>query len=202
MSYPLLRMSDAPVSSPSLWPFTGLAPVCPHFSCTGTEPSSAGVSHQCWVGQKDHLPQPAADALPNAAHDAFGLLWCTGSWSNRTTRSFSAQPLSSWLAWGGMVPGVTPLHVQDFTFPFAELCEVPVSPFLQPVQVSLDDSTPTWCINCSSQLCVISQLAQDSIALSRSLMKMLNGTGPRLHLWGTPLLSGVQMDFILLITIL
>lgn len=40
--------------------------------------------------------------------------------------------------------------------------ELPVSPFLQSVQVSLDDSMTLWSISCSPQFCVTSKLAEDT----------------------------------------
>jgi len=39
-----------------------------------------------------------------------------------------------------LVPGVTASQVQDFAFLFAELQEVPASPFLQTVEDPLNDS--------------------------------------------------------------
>jgi len=47
------------------------------------------------------------------------------------------------------VRGVIPLQVQDFV----ELHEIPVGPFLQPVEVPLDGSTTSWSMNSSSQFC-------------------------------------------------
>jgi len=58
-------------------------------------------------------------------------------------------------------------------------------------------------ISHSSQFVVISKLAEDTFcSSSRSLMKMLNRTGPGIDPWGTPLVTGLQPDFMLLITML
>ncbi|GAB0183439.1 mitochondrial enolase superfamily member 1 [Grus japonensis] len=50
--------------------------------------------------------------------------------------------------------------VQDFTLSLDKPHEVPIGPFPQPVQFPLDGSTTFWCINHSSQWCVISKLAE------------------------------------------
>ena len=52
--------------------------------------------------------------------------------------------------------------MQIFAVPLAELYEVPVSPFLQPVVVPLDGSTTLWSISHSSRFGVISKLAEDT----------------------------------------
>ena len=59
--------------------------------------------------------------------------------------------------------GVVPPHIQDFSLPFAELYNIPVSSFLQPVKVLLNGSLTLWCISHSSQFCVISKLAEGTL---------------------------------------
>lgn len=54
-----------------------------------------------------------------------------------------------------VVSGAVPPQVQDFALPLAQLHEVQVSPFLQP----LDGSTTLWWISHSSQFYVICKLA-------------------------------------------
>jgi len=58
------------------------------------------------------------------------------------------------------VLGVIPFQGQDLTSSFAELHEVPVGPFLQPVQVPLDDSMTLWCTSYSLQFCICCKLAE------------------------------------------
>ncbi|KAK4826730.1 hypothetical protein QYF61_010983 [Mycteria americana] len=67
--------------------------------------------------------------------------------------------------------GIVPPQVQDFALSLDELHEVPVSPFLQPVQVPLDVSTTLWCVSHSSQLCAISILAEDALC---SIIQIIN----------------------------
>ena len=61
-----------------------------------------------------------------------------------------------------LVCRVVPHQVQDFALLLAELPEVSVSPFLQPVKLTLDGSMPLWHVH-SSQLCVIGKLAEGTL---------------------------------------
>ncbi|XP_048782344.1 uncharacterized protein LOC125684319 isoform X1 [Lagopus muta] len=62
----------------------------------------------------------------------------------------------------------------------------------QPVQLSLNGSTA---FSQSSQLRIITNLLRVAIIpSSRSLMKMLNKSGPSTDPWGTPLVTGLQPD--------
>ncbi|KAK4810833.1 hypothetical protein QYF61_008805 [Mycteria americana] len=97
------------------------------------------------------------------------------------------------------------VQVQDFALPLVELHEVPVSPFLQSVQVPLDGSTTLWHISHSSQICVISKLAEGTLCL---IIQIINEdvehdrTQYWGQYWGTPLVTGLQLDFMPLITTL
>ncbi|KAK4823427.1 hypothetical protein QYF61_002113 [Mycteria americana] len=51
--------------------------------------------------------------------------------------------------------------VQDFALPLLDLHEIPVSAFIQPIQVPLDGGMTLWRISHSFQFCVISKLAED-----------------------------------------
>lgn len=62
-----------------------------------------------------------------------------------------------------LVYGVVPSHVQDFSFPFVDICEVSASPLSQPVQVPLNGNTTFWCISHSSQFCVSCKLAEGAL---------------------------------------
>ncbi|KAK4826285.1 hypothetical protein QYF61_007132 [Mycteria americana] len=84
--------------------------------------------------------------------------------SSRTTKSFSAKLFSSWSTPSiYLVSGLVPPQVQDFALHPVELYEVPVSPFLQPVQVPLDGSTTLWHISHSPQFCVICKRAEGTL---------------------------------------
>jgi len=62
------------------------------------------------------------------------------------TRISGAKLLSSRVtASHRLVPRVVPTQGQDFALALVELHEAPVSPFLQPLEVSLDVSSTNWC---------------------------------------------------------
>lgn len=66
---------------------------------------------------------------------------------------------------------------------------------LQPVKVPLNGSTVLWDISHSSDLCVVSKLAEvHSIPSTRSLTNKLNRTGLDMDPWRTPLATGLQLD--------
>lgn len=51
-------------------------------------------------------------------------------------------------------------QLQGFALFLDELHKVPVSPFLQPVEVPLEGSMTLWCIIHSLQVCVISKFTE------------------------------------------
>ncbi|KAF1440525.1 Zinc finger RNA-binding protein, partial [Pygoscelis papua] len=99
-----------------------------------------------------------------------------------------------------LVHGVVPRWLQNFALPLVELHEIPIGPFLQPVEVPLDGSTTLWHISHSSQFVSSANLWRvHSAPSSRSLMKVLNRTGPSIDPWCTLLVTSLQLGFILLI---
>lgn len=59
-----------------------------------------------------------------------------------------------------LVYGIIPSQVQDFAFPYIELCRVPVIPFLQPVKVPPWSSLTLWSIYHFSLISVVCKLAE------------------------------------------
>ena len=55
---------------------------------------------------------------------------------------------------------VIPTPVQDSTLALVKPHQVPLCSTLQSIQVSLNGSTAFWSVNHSSQLCIISKLAE------------------------------------------
>ena len=102
---------------------------------------------------------PAGNALPNAAQDTVSrfcgkgtLMACVQPGAHQHPRVLfykAAFQLGS--PQHILVHGVVPPQVQDFALLLVEPHEVPVSPFLQPVQVPLDGSPTLWCVSRSSQ---------------------------------------------------
>jgi len=116
-----------------------------------TGPSTPDISPQGRAAGKDLLHQP------DATQEAVGLLCCKGTFwlmfylvFTRTPSFFSAKLLSSlsfpslsWCLGLFLFRGRT-LHLS------VKFHEVPVSPFLHPLEVSLNGSATPWCISQSS----------------------------------------------------
>lgn len=98
------------------------------------------------------------------------------------------------------VGGLNASHVQDDVLPFAELHEIPVCPFLQPVKVPLDGAQPP-AASATATACHQQTCWGCTVPLSRSL-KMLNSIGHSIRDWGTPLATGLQLELVPLITTL
>lgn len=76
-------------------------------------------------------------------------------------------------------------------------------PLFKPLQVPLDGIPSFLCINCTTQLDIISKLPRvPLIPWSMSLIMMLKRTGPKKDHWGTPLFTGLHLNTEPLTTIL
>lgn len=151
-------MKGPPVPS-ALFPlFPGFSLVCSCLPGAGEPwpvPSISDVPQQGWEERKDHLLQPAGNVLPAAPQDTddhFGhegaflahgqlgepsdlqVLFCRADF-------WSDSPLTV------LLYGIKLHMVQNFAFPFAEFHEVPVSPFLQPIEAPLDANATLWWIS-------------------------------------------------------
>jgi len=71
-----------------------------------------------------------------------------------------------------LVPGVVRPQKQDFVLPHVKLHEVPVSPFLQDVEIPWDDSMTLSLISHSSHVCAICILAEGTLCL---IIQIING---------------------------
>lgn len=150
---------------------------------------------------KDHLLQPAADALPNAAQDDVGRLGCKAQIQlvvHQDPQFLLCKALSIWLAsQSALTLGAIPLLLQDLAFPLVECHKIHLCPIPQPVEVPLNGSTRLWSI--SYLVSPANLLRVQPVPSSRSLMKMLNRIGPSIDPWGTPLVTGLQLGFVQLI---
>lgn len=84
---------------------------------------------------------------------------CWPSFLQGHTADLQPRPLQNRVG-SQCVSGVAPLQGKGFAFPFIELCEIVLSPFLQPVQVPLIGSTILGSANPSSQLYIICRLGE------------------------------------------
>lgn len=91
------------------------------------------------------------------------------------------KPSSGWI-WAA--------KTETFAFPFVEIHEIPIDPFLQAVKVPLNSGTTIWCISHSSQFCLICDLAAGELLSHHpGLMKRINSIGPSADPWDTALLN-------------
>jgi len=74
--------------------------------------------------------------------------------------------------------GVAPTQAQDSAISLVEPHEVHTGPLLELVQVPLDGNPSFWCVNCTTQLGVVCELAEGALDLAKSLMKVLRSTSP------------------------
>lgn len=125
-------------SSSMICSFTRLSPVCLCLSCTGepiSVPRTPDISHQSWVEEKNHPPQPAGSTLSRAIQDIVSLLchkiyswpvWCP--LESQVLFCIEAFQLGS--PQHILVPGVIHPQVKDFATTLAELLAVPIRPFM------------------------------------------------------------------------
>lgn len=99
-----------------------------------------------------------------------------------------------------VVHGVVPLQGQDFAVLLVELHEVPIGPFFQLEKVSLDGSTTPWSISHPPSSMSPANLLGVHSAVS--LMKMLNRIRPSINHRAPLLVTGLQLDFKVLVTTL
>ena len=141
--------------------------------------SSLSLSLLSWGAQ--HRTQPSRGGLTSAEQrgriSSLDLLATLLLVQPRTPLAFFAASASTWCPPGPslqscfpaahpqlvLVPGAVPPQGQDFACPLVELQEVPVSPFLQPVEVPLGGSATSWCLSHSSQCGIVSKLAEGAL---------------------------------------
>lgn len=76
--------------------------------------------------------------------------------STRSAISFNVKLLFNWHATHHeLVNGIISAKMKVFLLLFGEFCEIPVYTVLHLVEVPLNCTTPTWCINYSSEVCFI-----------------------------------------------
>ncbi|KAK4825193.1 hypothetical protein QYF61_025121 [Mycteria americana] len=136
--------------------------------------------HQCRVQGHDHFPSPAGHTIPDTSHDALGLLGHLGA---------------------------LPAHIQAAVDQHAQ-CSTQHLALLNLIQLALAHRSSLSRSLCraflpSSRSTLPHNLVSSanllrvhSIPSSRSLIKLLNRTGPKTEPCGTPLVTGRQLDLI------
>ncbi|KAK4829020.1 hypothetical protein QYF61_001795 [Mycteria americana] len=145
--------------------------------------------HQCPVQGHDHFPSPAGHTIPDTSQDAIGFLGHLGTLLAHIQLAVDQHPQPVALH------GVVVTQVQDLALGLIEPHTSGLGPSIQPLQIPLQSLPTLQQINTPTQLGVICNLRRvHSMPSSRSLMNMLNTTGPSTEPWGTPLVSGRQLD--------
>ncbi|KAK4827472.1 hypothetical protein QYF61_018708 [Mycteria americana] len=151
--------------------------------------------HQCRVQGHDHFPTPAGHTIPDTSQDAVGFLGHLGTLPAHVQPSVNqhSQVLFHQAAFQALFPKPVALHgvvvtqVQDLALSLVEPHTIGLGPSIWPVQVPLSTLPPN--LVPSANL-----LRAHSIPSSRSSIKILNKSGPKTEPWGTPLVTGCQLD--------
>jgi len=197
LSGPVLHHSHSEEVLPSVqleflvFLFVPIAP-CLVSGCDWKEPGFIFFNIcKLWSGlpsteKKDCLLPPAGNAPPDAAQDTISLLSHIGILLADVQFSVYQEPRGPFFQSCLQANGIPP-HLQDHSLPVAELHEIPVSPFLQPIKVSLDGSVTLCCISHSSFVS-----PEVYYPPSKSLMKRLAWIRPRTDPLGALLGGGGQ----------
>lgn len=125
---------------------------------TWTQHSRCGLTSAEKRGRIISLNMLAQPRVPLATFVAKSHCWLT--FSLVTTRRSQVLFCHGAFQLGDLqhvlVPGIVPPHVLNFAL-FVELHEVPITLFLLPSDICLDDSTTSWCMSRSFQSDVVVQ---------------------------------------------
>jgi len=159
--------------------------------------------YQCRLRGYDHLPAPAGHTIPDPSQDAVGLLGHLGTLLAHVQLAVSQHPqvLFRQAAFQLLLPKPVALHgvvvteVQDLALGHVETPTDGLGPSMQPVQIPLQILPTLEQVDTPTQLGVICKLTEGPLNPSSiSLRKMLSKTGPKAEHWGTPLVTGRQLD--------
>lgn len=184
------------------WTFASKS-ICPAVGSPELDSALKTWPHQCCVEGKDHLPQPVDNYLCNAAQDTDGLFLLQGCIAGLWSAYFlpqctlqSCKRESSPL----LVPGVILPHMHDLAFPRLISCNScqPISP------ASLGSSE--WQqdpLVLAVPPSFVSKPADSKVCPSIHIINEdVNQYWPSIDPCGIPLMTGLQLGFVTLITIL
>lgn len=109
------------------------------------------------------------------------------------SRSFSANLLSV----NPELVTVISHQEQDLAFHIVQCNEIPIGPFLLPFKVPLNSSTTIWWVNHCSPFHRVCELAEASLG---PITLVINAKQYWIAVLITPLVTGLQLDFIPLMT--
>ncbi|KAK4827794.1 hypothetical protein QYF61_021747 [Mycteria americana] len=128
-------------------------------------------SHKSRVEGENPPPRPAGHASFDAAQDTVGSLGCKRTLLGHVDLVINQQPqvlllrsaLNPFSTQAVFVFGIAPTHVQDLALGLVELHEACTGPSLKPVKVPLDGIPSLQSIDCTTQLGVVSKLAEGAL---------------------------------------
>jgi len=131
-------------------------------------------SHQSGVEWQNHPLQPAGHAAFIAAQDTAGLLVCERTLLTPVQLFIHQYPqvflgrtaLNPFIPQPVLISGITPTQMQDLALGLVEPHEIHTGPLLKLVQIPLDGMLSLWCVSCTTQLGVISKLAEGALDLA------------------------------------
>ncbi|KAK4828634.1 hypothetical protein QYF61_000282 [Mycteria americana] len=150
--------------------------------------------HQCPVQGHDHFPTPAGHTISDTSQDAVGLLGHLGTLPAHIQLAVNQHPqvLFRRAAFQPLFPKPVVLHGVVVTQHLALLNLIQLTSPIDPAcPAFLPSSRSTLPHNLVSSA---NLLRVHSIPLSRSLIKVVNRTSPNTEPWGTPLVTGRQLD--------
>ena len=136
--------------------------------------------------QRGRITSLALLATLDATQDTVGLQGCESTLLAQVqifTHQYP-QVLLGWAVLNPFIPQtvlivmIAPTQMQDLALGLVEPCEFHTDPLLELVQVPLDGIPSFWCDSCTTPLDVSCKLAEGALNLAKSLMQMLNSTGP------------------------
>ncbi|KAK4810817.1 hypothetical protein QYF61_008789 [Mycteria americana] len=158
---------------------------------------------ECRVQGHDHFPSPAGHTIPDTSQDAIGFLGHLGTLLAHIQPAVNQhlQVLLCRAAFQPLFPKPVALHgvvvtkVQDLALGLVESHTI-ASAHRSSLSRSLcRDFLPSSRSTLPHNLVSSANLLRvHSIPLSRSLIKILNRTGPNTEPWGTPLVTGRQLE--------
>ncbi|KAK4831485.1 hypothetical protein QYF61_017986 [Mycteria americana] len=153
--------------------------------------------HQCRVQGHNHFPSPAGHAIFDTSQDAVGLLGRLGTLLAHIQAAVNqhAQILFHQAAFQPLFPKPAALHgvavtqVHDPALGLVKPHTIGLGPSIQPVQVPLQSLPTLQQINTPTQLGVVCKRTEGALD-----PLLLNRTGSNTEPWGTPLVTGHQLD--------
>ncbi|KAK4815422.1 hypothetical protein QYF61_001410 [Mycteria americana] len=159
--------------------------------------------HHCRVQGHNHFPSPAGHAIFDTSQDAIGFLGRLGTLLAHIQPPVNqhSQVLLCLAAFQPLFPKPVALHgvavaqVQDLALGLVKPHTIGLGPSIQPVQVPLQSLPTLQQINTPTQLGVVCKPSEGALdPLVQITDKDVKRTGPNTEPWGTPLVTGHQLE--------